>query len=167
MPALQSTAGGHTPIAFTALPPAVPLVTAGQLRALAVTSAKRSSALPDIPAMAEAGQSNQESENILPVLTPASPPQPIVDLLHGEIAKIVALPDMQQTLAAQGFDALATTPEEFGIAGEARARARGEGHPRRQDRAAVAPIYPFDPPLRFYSAGTGELVVEAGRERAD
>jgi tripartite-type tricarboxylate transporter receptor subunit TctC len=111
-PALQSTAGGHTPIAFTALPPAVPLVTAGQLRALAVTSAKRSSALPDVPTMAEAGQSNQESENILPVLTPASPPKPIVDLLYGEIAKIVALPEMQQTLATQGFDALATTPEE-------------------------------------------------------
>jgi tripartite-type tricarboxylate transporter receptor subunit TctC len=111
-PALQSALAGHTPIAFTALPPAVPLVTAGQLRALAVTSAKRSPALPDVPTMAEAGLHDQEAETILPILVPAATPKPIIDLLYGEIARIIALPDTQQTLATLGFDPLASTPEQ-------------------------------------------------------
>jgi tripartite-type tricarboxylate transporter receptor subunit TctC len=111
-PALQSALAGHTPIAFTALPPAVPLVTAGQLRALALTSAKRSPALPDVPTMAEAGLHDQEAETILPILVPAATPKPIIDLLYGEIARIIALPDTQQTLATLGFDPLASTPEQ-------------------------------------------------------
>ena len=64
-PALQSVIAGHTPIAFTAFPPAVPLVKAGSLRALAVTSAERLKALPDVPTMAEAGQQGQEAETML------------------------------------------------------------------------------------------------------
>jgi tripartite-type tricarboxylate transporter receptor subunit TctC len=111
-PALQSALAGHTPIAFTALPPAVPLVIAGELRALAVTSAKRSPALPDVPTMAEAGLHDQEVETILPILVPAATPKPIIDLLYGEIARIIALPDTQQTLATLGFDPLASTPEQ-------------------------------------------------------
>ncbi len=111
-PALQSALAGHTPIAFTALPPAVPLVTAGQLRALAVTSAQRSPALPDVPTMAEAGLNDQEAETILPILVPAATPRPIIDLLYGEIGRIVALPDTRQTLATLGFDPLVSTPEQ-------------------------------------------------------
>jgi tripartite-type tricarboxylate transporter receptor subunit TctC len=111
-PALQSALAGHTPIAFTALPPAVPLVAARELRALAVTSAKRSPALPDVPTMAEAGLHDQEAETILPILVPAATPKPIVDLLYGEIARIIAHHDTRQTLAALGFDPLASTPEQ-------------------------------------------------------
>jgi tripartite-type tricarboxylate transporter receptor subunit TctC len=114
-PALQSALAGHTPIAFTALPPAVPLVIAGELRALAVTSAKRSPALPDVPTMAEAGLHDQEVETILPILVPAATPKPIIDLLYGEIARIIALPDTQQTLATLGFDPLASTPEQSAV----------------------------------------------------
>ena len=63
-PAIQSAVAGHTPIAFTALPPTAPQVQGGKLRGLAVTSAKRSSALPDVPTMAEAGVKDQESETM-------------------------------------------------------------------------------------------------------
>ena len=67
-PAIQSTVANHTPIAFAALPPTAPQVKGGKLRALAVTSAKRSAALPDVPTMAEAGITDQESETMQGVL---------------------------------------------------------------------------------------------------
>src|SRR5450759_4217027 len=63
-PAIQSTVAGHTQVAFAAMPPAAPQVTGGKLRALAVTSAKRSSALPDVPTLAESGVKEQESETM-------------------------------------------------------------------------------------------------------
>src|SRR4029077_495496 len=76
-PAVQSTLAGHTPIAFTVLTPAVPQVKEGKLRALAVTTPKRTPALPDVPTMAEAGLPGQESDTISGVLVPAHTPQPI------------------------------------------------------------------------------------------
>jgi tripartite-type tricarboxylate transporter receptor subunit TctC len=90
----------------------VPLVKADSLRALAVTSANRLKALPDVPTMAEAGQKDQEAETMLLILAPAATPKPIVDLLYREIAKIVALPETQQKLDTLGFTALASTPED-------------------------------------------------------
>jgi len=90
-PAIQSAVGGHTPIAFTALPPTAPQVQGGKLRGLAVTSAKRSSALPDVPTMAEAGVAGQESETMQGIFAPANTPKEIVALLHAEIVKVMAL----------------------------------------------------------------------------
>jgi tripartite-type tricarboxylate transporter receptor subunit TctC len=112
-PALQSTVGGHTPIAFTALPPATPLIRDGKLRALAVTSSARAPVLPDVPTMAEAGLKDQEADTLQGVLVPAGTPQPIVDLLHHEIVKIVQMPDVKQRFAAIGFDPVANTPAQF------------------------------------------------------
>jgi tripartite-type tricarboxylate transporter receptor subunit TctC len=111
-PALQSVVAGHTPIAFTSLPSAVTLVKAGSLRALVVTSAKRSTALPDVPTVAEAGLLGQEAETLLFFLAPAGTPKEIVGLLHREIVKIVAAPDTRQRFEGLGFDAMATDPEE-------------------------------------------------------
>lgn len=112
-PAIQSAVGGHTPIAFTALPPTAPQVTAGALRGLAVTSAKRSGALPDVPTMAEAGVKDQESETMQGILVPAGTPKAIIDQLNKEIAKIMAMPDVKAKCAQLGFDPVADSPEEF------------------------------------------------------
>jgi tripartite-type tricarboxylate transporter receptor subunit TctC len=109
-PALQSTVGGHTLIAFSALPPAVPLVKNGSLRALASTSVKRLNALPDVPTMAEQGFSGQEAETLLFVLAPADTPADVVNWLNGEIRRIVERPEVQRQFDTLGFTALATTP---------------------------------------------------------
>jgi tripartite-type tricarboxylate transporter receptor subunit TctC len=111
-PALQSAVAGHTPIAFTALPPAIPLVKAGQLRALAVIGPKRVSALPDVPTMAEAGSPGQDTETVLLALAPAGTPKDIVNRLHREIVKIIAMPEVQQKFEAFGFTPVGTTPEQ-------------------------------------------------------
>jgi tripartite-type tricarboxylate transporter receptor subunit TctC len=112
-PAITSTIGNQTPIAFTALPPTTPHVKAGSLRALAVTSKSRSSALPDVPTLAEAGVPDQEADTLQGVLVPAGTPKDIIDKLHGEIVKIVALPDVKERLAGLGFTPVANKPEEF------------------------------------------------------
>ena len=112
-PAITSTIGGHTPIAFTALPPALASIQEGKLRGLAVLAGKRVAGLPDVPTMAEAGVPDQEADTLTGIVVPVGTPQEIVDLLHREIVKIVALPDVQEKLAALGFIAIADTPAEF------------------------------------------------------
>ena len=112
-PAIQSAVAGHTPIAFTALPPTSPQVKAGALRGLAVTSAKRSAALPDVPTLEEAGIKSQESETMQGVFAPARTPKDVVALLHKEIAKVMAMPDVKAKCATLGFDPVADTPEQF------------------------------------------------------
>ena len=112
-PAIQNTVGGHTPIAVTALPPATPQIKDGKLRALMVTSAKRVSALPDVPTAAEAGLAGQEAYTLTGLLAPAGTPKAIVDLIHGEIVRIVALPDVQKRLDDLGFQVVANSPAEF------------------------------------------------------
>ncbi len=112
-PAVQSTVAGHTPIAFTALPPTAPQVAGGKLRALAVTSGKRSPALPNVPTLAEAGITEQQSETMQGILVPAATPKDIVALLNREVVKVMALPDVQAKCAQLGFDVVANTPAEF------------------------------------------------------
>src|SRR5262249_26567076 len=112
-PAIQSAVGGHTPIAFTALPPPAPLGRGGPFPALAVASAARSAALPDVPTMEEAGIKGQQADTMQGVLVPAGTPKEIVDLLYREIAKAVGEPDVKEKFAALGFDPIANTPEQF------------------------------------------------------
>jgi tripartite-type tricarboxylate transporter receptor subunit TctC len=112
-PAITSTMGGHTPIAFTALPPAIAAIKDGKLRALALTSEKRVPSLPDVPTMAEAGVAGHEADTLTSVLAPAGTPKEIIDLLHREIAAIVALPDVKEKLTSLGFLPIANRPEEF------------------------------------------------------
>src|SRR5436190_21596412 len=94
-PAITSTIGGHTPILYTSISTAAEPVKQGTVRALAVTGARRSPALPDVPTLAEAGAPGQESDIILGVLVPAGTPHDVVDRLHREIVMIVALPDVR------------------------------------------------------------------------
>jgi tripartite-type tricarboxylate transporter receptor subunit TctC len=112
-PAITSTIGGHTPIAFTALPPALASIQDGKLRGLAVLTGKRVTGLPDVPTMSEAGVPDQEADTLTGIVVPVGTPSEIVDLLHREIVKIVALPDVQEKLAALGFISIADTPAEF------------------------------------------------------
>jgi len=112
-PAVASALAGHTPIAFTVITPAVPQVKAGLLRALAVTTPKRSPALPDVPTLAEAGLPDQEADTMQGILVPAGTPNEIVTLLHREILDAMAQPDVKEKMAALGFEPVASTPDEF------------------------------------------------------
>ncbi len=112
-PAITSTIGGHTPIAFTALPPAITAAKENKVRALAVMAERRVSALPDVPTMAEAGVADQEADTLTGIVAPAGTPKEIVDQLQRDIAKIVAQPDTKAKLDALGFRPVANTPAQF------------------------------------------------------
>jgi tripartite-type tricarboxylate transporter receptor subunit TctC len=112
--AINATIGGHTQIAFTALPPALANIKAGKLRGLAVLAFKRAAELPDVPTMAEAGFPGQEADTLTGVLAPAGTPKEIIMLLNHEIAKAVADQDVTERLLKLGFVPVANKPEEFG-----------------------------------------------------
>ena len=112
-PAVLSTVGAHTPIAFTALPSAITQIRDGKLRALAVLSLKRAQALPDVPTAAEAGIPGHEGDTLTGMVVPVGTPKEIVEHLYAEIKKLVALPDVKEKLEALGFNPVANRPEEF------------------------------------------------------
>ena len=112
-PAVQAIVSAQTPIGFATLPPAYPQVVGGNLRALAVTAAKRSPTLPDVPTMAEAGAPDQESDTMQGIFVPAGTPPDVVALLNREMVKALALPDVQAKCKELGFDIVANTPEQF------------------------------------------------------
>jgi tripartite-type tricarboxylate transporter receptor subunit TctC len=112
--AISSAIAGHTPIAFTALPPALANIQEGKLRALALLAVKRSREIPNVPTMQEAGYPDQEADTLTGVLAPAGTPSEIVDLLHSEIVKAVADPGVRDRLSKLGFEPVANKPEEFG-----------------------------------------------------
>jgi tripartite-type tricarboxylate transporter receptor subunit TctC len=113
-PAMNSTIGGHTPIAFTALPPAMTNIREGKLRGLAVLSTKRSPALPDVPTNVEAGVAGLESDTLTGIVAPAGTPKEIIDRWREDIVKLVAMPEVRQRLETLGFAPVANTPHDFG-----------------------------------------------------
>ena len=112
-PAITSVVAGHTPIGFLGPQASVPQIREGNLRALAVTSRMRSRILPEVPTMTEAGYPEVEGDSWVGVLVPAKTPKEIIALLHSEIVKILALPDMEERLATLGYEPIASTPDEF------------------------------------------------------
>jgi tripartite-type tricarboxylate transporter receptor subunit TctC len=112
--AVNSTLAGHTPIAFTALPPAIANIKEGNLRGLAVTAMKRSAALPDVPTMAEAGIPDQEAETINGLLAPAGTPDDIIARISRDTVAALSMPDVRERLAALGFEPAVSTAAEFG-----------------------------------------------------
>jgi tripartite-type tricarboxylate transporter receptor subunit TctC len=111
--AVGSAIAGHTPISFGALPPAAPLIRDGKLRALAVSGATRSPALPDVPTLTEAGFPQIKGDAWQGVFVPAGTPVEIVTLLNREMVRIIRSPEMQQRWLELGYTPIASTPEEF------------------------------------------------------
>ena len=112
-PAVASVVANQTPIGCTALPPTTSHIQAGRLRGIAVTGAKRSNAIADVPTMAEVGFKGQEADTLQGLLVPAGTPKPIVDRLHGLVVKMMALPDVKSRVEGLGFDIIASSPAEF------------------------------------------------------
>jgi tripartite-type tricarboxylate transporter receptor subunit TctC len=111
-PAVEATVGGHTPISFGALAPAVQLIKAGQLRALAVTGKTRAPTLPDTPTMAEAGFPEVEGSTWTAVAAPAGTPKDIIMQLNRLIVAGLAQPDVKDKLAAMAYVPIGSSPEE-------------------------------------------------------
>jgi len=112
-PAVQSTVGGHTPIAFTALPSSLAAIQSGQVRAIGVAATARADGIPDVPTFAEQGINGQDADTLTGIVAPAGTPKQIVELIAREIARSVARPDLRERLAVLGFKPVANTPDEF------------------------------------------------------
>ncbi|MEP6944248.1 MAG: tripartite tricarboxylate transporter substrate-binding protein, partial [Betaproteobacteria bacterium] len=113
-PALQDVVGGQVSMTFDNITTALPLAKAGKLRALAVTTAKRSAAAPDVPTLAESGLAGFEVGSWQGVFAPAGTPPEIVRRLNTEIVKIINMPDVREKLTALGAEPVGDTSEQFG-----------------------------------------------------
>ena len=113
-PALIDLLGGRVMLMCSTIAPAMPLVKSGKLRALAVTSLKRSAAAPEIPTVAETGLPGYEATAWQGVLAPAGTPREIIVKLNTEIVRVINLPEVRKQLADQGYEPAGTTPEQFG-----------------------------------------------------
>jgi tripartite-type tricarboxylate transporter receptor subunit TctC len=111
--AINSTLGNHTPMAFTALPPAIGAIKDGSLRGIAILAKQRIAVLPDLPTNGEEGVPGLESDTLTGILAPAGTPQAIVDKWHEAIVKMAADPEVKKKLDTLGFVAVANTPAEF------------------------------------------------------
>jgi tripartite-type tricarboxylate transporter receptor subunit TctC len=112
-PAMTDVIGGQIQAAFPSMPGAAPHARAGRLRALAVTSAKRASALPEVPTFDEAGVAGMLVMNWFGAMAPARTPEAIVSRLHAELVKAVRARETQEKFAALALETVSSTPAEF------------------------------------------------------
>jgi tripartite-type tricarboxylate transporter receptor subunit TctC len=112
-PATNDLLGGQVKLGFPSLPPTTPHVLSGRLKGIAVTTLKRSSALPQVPTVDESGYPGFSVDNIYGILTTAGTPQATIDRLNVELVRILKLPEVHERLASQGYDPIANKPEEF------------------------------------------------------
>ena len=112
-PALTDIVAGQVSVMFDNLPSVLPFIKSGRLKPLAVSSAARSRALPEIPTVAESGVPGFDVTVWFAVLAPAATPRDIVNRLNTEVVKAINTSDMRQRLAQQGADPIGNTPEEF------------------------------------------------------
>jgi tripartite-type tricarboxylate transporter receptor subunit TctC len=113
-PAMVDLLAGQIQLIFSSAPTSVPQVKAGKIRGLAVTTAKRSTVLPDLPTVAESGLPGFEADNWYGIVTVMKTPRPVVERLHAEIVKALHAPDVKQILFNSGMEVRTSTPEEFG-----------------------------------------------------
>ena len=112
-PLMNDLLGGHVPVSFGVLPPAIGNIQSGNLRAIAVTAKKRFSLLPDVPTAAESGLPNFESVLHYGLLAPAGTPKPIVELLNKELRALVETEQVKQRIQTEGGDYMTSTSEEY------------------------------------------------------
>ena len=113
-PAMVDLLAGQIQLVFSSAPTAVPQVRAGKIRGLAVTTAKRSAVLPELPTVAETGLPGFEADNWYGIVTVMKTPRPIVERLHAELVKALQSPDVKQVLLNSGLEVRTSSPEEFG-----------------------------------------------------
>ena len=111
--AVNSTLGNHTPIAFTALPPAIGNIKDGSLLGVAVLAKERVAALPDLATNVEEGVSGLESDTLTGIVAPAGTPQAVIEKWHAAIVKMAADPETRKKLDTLGFVPVANSPNEF------------------------------------------------------
>jgi tripartite-type tricarboxylate transporter receptor subunit TctC len=112
-PAMLAVAAGQIPVGLTAMPPTVPLIKAGKIRGIAVTSPARMPSLPDVGTVAEQGYPGYEDYTWIGFFAPTGTPKAYVTKLNGAIAAIVAQPETKERLAVLGFDPVQNTAEQF------------------------------------------------------
>ena len=105
--------GGEVTLGFPNIPPALPHVKSGRLRALAVTTARRSAAVPELPTVAEAGLPGYEATAWYGILAPAGTPPEIIARLNADVVRAVRTQEVRERIAAEGGEAMPTTPEGF------------------------------------------------------
>jgi tripartite-type tricarboxylate transporter receptor subunit TctC len=113
-PAMSDLVGGQVNLIFATAASAVPHLKSGRIKGIAVTTAKRSALLPDLPTIAEAGLAGFDANNWYGLVVPAKTPRAIIDQLNAEVTKILAMSDVKTALFNQGLDAAPGTPEQFG-----------------------------------------------------
>lgn len=113
-PSITDVIGGQVDCTFTGAPTVLPHIRSGRLRALAVSSAQRLPALPDVPTVAESGYPGFEADQWYGIVAPAGTPAALVTRLNAEINKALALPDVAQQLANEGALPVPGTPQAFG-----------------------------------------------------
>ncbi len=113
-PMIVDLMGGHLALTITGIPPLLPHVKSGRLRALAVATSQRLPLLPELPTIAEAALPGYEATSWYGLLAPAATPQNIIARLNAETVKAVRSPDVAARLAGEGAQPTAGTPEEFG-----------------------------------------------------
>jgi tripartite-type tricarboxylate transporter receptor subunit TctC len=112
-PSIAAVVGNQVPFGCQAIPPVTPHIKAGRVRALALTSDKRSELVPDIPTMAELGFKGHEADTISAMLVPAGTPAAIIKKLHAETVRAITSPDVKARIAEQGFDIILSSPQEL------------------------------------------------------
>jgi len=113
-PAMIDLLAGQIQLIFSSAPTAVPQVKAGRIRGLAVTTARRSVILPELPTIAEAGLPGFEADNWYGVVTTMKTPRAVIDRLNTEIVRALHTADVKQALLTQGLEVRTSTPQEFG-----------------------------------------------------
>jgi tripartite-type tricarboxylate transporter receptor subunit TctC len=112
-PALTDLIGGHVAIYFSSLPPAIGLVNAGKVRALAVTGPQRSTIFPDLPTVAESGLPGYAAVLHYGIVAPAGTPKPVIARLAAALRAAIASPETRQRIAADGAEVMGMTPDEY------------------------------------------------------